>query len=121
MNVNALIPVVNTTPSTTQNSTRTPTSPNHVDIALVNAIQVFVYQEPETNSPESAINIANSSAQNSTRAPTQPNHVDIDMQIAEYQVPVRNSADSSSNCPDISGIVTFSMPVVLFFVNLYDL
>ena len=112
--MNALTPVVNTTPSLTQNSTRTPTSPNHIDIALVNAIQVFVYQEPEKNSPESAINIANSSAQNSTRAPTQPNH-------AEYKIPVTNSADSSSNCPDISGIVTFSMPVVIFFVNLYDL
>ena len=119
--MNAPTPVVNTTPSTIQNSTRTPTSPNHVDIALVNAIQVFVYQEPETNSPESAINIANSSAQNSTKAPTQPNHVDIAIQIAEDQDSVTNSADISSNCPDISGIATFSMIVVLFFVNLYDL
>ena len=119
--MNALTPVVNTTPSLTQNSTRTPTSPYHVDIALVNAIQVFVYQEPATNSNESAINIANLSAQNSTRAPTQPNHVDIAIQTAEYKVPVTNSADSSSNCPDISGIATFSMPFVLFFVNLYDL
>ena len=114
--------LTNPTISTSENSIRTPTPLHYVNIDLENAFQITGHREPQTNSSTSAPIIANSSAQNSTKTPTLPYHVGIIVNAIQIvEVPVTNSSDSSSDCPDISGIATLSMSIVFFFVNMYDL